>query len=171
MNEVEVLHEMGVAVGSPKIAGEPTGWKVGNGTSRLFLVLPLDVVPTYQATCRLVFRATSVNPDRDVSATLVVTLAGRDLTAWRFDWRPLHPHLNRVGSKQLKGLLVDTGIHDFASNAALGLERMQAEGLPICCPVEHEPHDYDAFVRLVCDILNVSLTEPVQSPPWSPKLF
>ena len=171
MDEAEILEEMRLAVETDKLSGEPVGWTENSGPDQLRMSLPLDVQAETKATVRLELRATRRSPDRDVSATLVVTCAGRDFRAWRMDWRPLHTHTNRLGSRQVKGLTVRTGVHDFAQNARLGLERMQTLDLPICLPHEPEPHDFDAFVRCVFDLLRISPAEPLLGPPWSPTLF
>jgi hypothetical protein len=171
MDETEVLEEMRQAVGADKLAGDPTGWASGSGRDSLILILPLDVQSPTMATTRLVLRAVSRTPDRDISASLIVTLSGRDFRAWRMDWRPIHPHVNKYGPSKWRGMSVETGIHDFACNAKLGLKRMQAQDLPICVPVDPEPHDFDAFVRFVCDRLKITITEKVLSPPWSPSFF
>lgn len=171
MDEAEILKEMRLAVEAEKLSGEPVGWRENSGPDQLRLTLPLDAGGPTRATARLEFRATRRNPDRDVSATLVVTLVGRDFRAWRMDWRPVHPHTNRVGSRDVKGLTVRTGVHDFHANARLGLKRMQTQDLPICLPFEPEPHNFDAFVRRTFDLLRVAQTEPLLDPPWSPTLF
>lgn len=172
IDEAELIDEMRLAVCSDKLAGDPTGWvSNANGHDSLIQVLPLDVQSTTTGTARLIWRAVRHCPDRDVSVTLVVTSQGRDLTAWRMDWRPHLPHTNTCGPSNLKGLTIDTGIHEFDCNARLGLKVMQSKNLPICTPVDPEPHDFDAFVRYVCKTLNVALTEQVLGPPWSPTLF
>jgi hypothetical protein len=171
VEEIEILAEMRLAVTADKLSGDPVGWDENSRPDQLRLTLPLDVQSPTKGTVRLEMRATRRSPDRDVSATLVVTLKGRDFRAWRMDWRPVHPHTNRVGSRDVKGLTVKTGIHDFEANARLGLERMQRDDLPICLPFEPDPHDFQAFVRCVLDLLRVAPTEPVLGPPWSPTLF
>lgn len=177
MEEAQILEEMRIAVTAEKNAGEPAGWVNGNGDG-LNLVLPVEIVqltedqPVTLASLRICWRAVRHNADRDVSASLIVTLQGRDYIAWRMDWRPINPHVNRVGPAALRGLTIETGIHGFAENALLGVVRMQAENLPICVPVESEPHDFDAFVRFVCAQLNVTITDGnILSPPWSATLF
>jgi hypothetical protein len=163
---------MRITLSAEKVGGEPAGWSSGPGRpDSLTLVLPLDADAPTTGTARLQLRATLGSADRDVSATLILTVAGRDLVTWRADWRPVHPHTNQVGSSALKGLEVWTGIHDFDENIRLGLQRMQSENLPICKRLEPEPHNFDAFVRKVCDILKIGLTEEILSPPWSPALF
>ena len=172
LDEASILDEMRLAVGSDKLAGDPTGWVTSeNGHDALLKVLPVEVHAPTIGTARLIWRAVRRSPDRDASVTLVTTIQGKDLTAWRMDWRPLLPHTNTCGPVRLKGLTVKTGIHEFGCNSRLGMRTMQSRNLPICVPVEPEPHDFDAFVRYVCKTLNVSLTEQVLGPPWSPTLF
>jgi hypothetical protein len=171
VDEAEILAEMRLAVVTDKLSGDPVGWNENSCPDQLRLTLPLDVQAPTKSTVRLEMRAARRSQDRDVSATLVVTLKGRDCRAWRMDWRPVHPHTNRIGSRHVKGLTVKTGIHEFEANAQLGLERMQRDDLPICLPFEPDPHDFDAFVRRVFDLLRISPTEPLLGPPWSPTLF
>ena len=171
MTEDEILEDMRRILLSDKNAGEPVGWSTGSGRDSLILTTPLEVLSPSVGTARLVLRAVRGSSDRNCSATLVVTIQGRDLRAWRMDWRPVHEHTNRCGPKELRGLVSQTGIHEFECNAGLGLARMQAEDLPLCIPLTDEPHNFDAFVRLVCAKLNIAPTEPVLSPPWSPTLF
>lgn len=177
MEEAQILDEMRLAVGAEKNAGEPAGWVNGNGDG-LNLVLPVEIVqltkdqPATLASLRICWRAVRQNVDRDVSATLILTLQGKDYVAWRMDWRPINPHMNKIGPSALRGLVIETGIHDFSVNSALGILRMQAENLPICAPIEPEPHDFDAFVRFVCATLNVTITDGrILSPPWSTRLL
>ena len=164
--EDAILAEMRAAVESQKIGREPAGW-VTDGR-QLRMIIPLDIPALTIGTANLALRAVRAAPDRDISATLVVTYKGRDFHAWRYDWLPPHPHVNLRGPPHLRGLTVETGIHDFAENAVLGLRRMHAENLPICVPVPYVPHDFDAFVREVCNILWIVPTEQVLPPPWSP---
>jgi hypothetical protein len=178
VDEAQIIEEMRVAVTAEKLAGEPAGWSAGNGNC-LILVLPVEIVPAEDAssytlaTLRIAWRAVRGNADRDVSASLIVTIQGRDYAAWRMDWRPVHPHLNQCGPKELRGLSVDTtGIHEFEHNSKLGLLQMQTKNLPVCVPVDPEPHDFDAFVRFVCSRLNVIITDgKILSPPWSTSFF
>ena len=129
------------------------------------MAVPLDVQAPTLGTARLAFRAIEKTPETDASISLIITLQGRDLLAWRMDWRPLHTHTNMCGPKDLKGLTtISTGIHDFECNAQLGLLRMQSENLPRCVPVDDEPHDFDAFVRYAFSKLRVFRTEPILGP-------
>lgn len=172
MDERVILEEMRAVLAATKIGQTPAGWSEGKRSDQLTLALPLDVHAPVLSTAHLRFRAERRHVGRNVSATLIITLAGRDLHAWRLDWRPDHPHDNKVGPWNLRGLTVEgTGIHEFEPNAWLGLEAMQAGNLPVCRPVEHDPHDFDAMVRLVCDSLQIALTEPIYSPLWSPRLL
>ena len=158
-------------VNAPKNAGEPLGWRAGNGRSdSLTMTLPLDILAESVGTARLALRAVQGRADRDCSASLIVTIQGRDLRAWRMDWRPANPHTNRCGPRALKGLESETGIHEFSCNAELGLLRMQVDDLPLCIPVTDEPHDFDAFVRYACVKLQITPLEPILSPPWSSTL-
>ena len=169
-NETAILEEMRLAVEGEKVAGEFTGWAGDSHADQMSMVLPFLVCPTLTATAQLRLRMRRSRPDRDCSATLLVTREGHDFCAWRMDWRPQTPHVNRVGPAQLRGVEVETGVHDFHLNAALGLARMHAENLPICVPVEAPPN-FSAFVRVVCDMLSITLTEAIPDPPWSPRLF
>ena len=169
-DEAFILDEMRRAVDGEKVAGEPTGWAGDTHADQMSCVAPFLALETEAATAQLVFRMRRLRPDRDCSATLVVTHQGRDFRAWRMDWRPNTSHLNRVGPADLRGADVETGVHGFADNAVYGLARMQADNLPVCRPVD-EPHDFSAFVRAVCAMLRVTLTEPIPEPPWSPRLF
>jgi hypothetical protein len=171
LKEAEILEEMRLAVVTDKLSGDPVGWMENSGPDQLRLTLPLDVQANTKATVRLEFRAARRSADRDVSATLVVTVMMRDFRAWRMDWRPVHRHTNRMGSRRVKGLTVSTGVHEFRENARLGLEKMQTFDLPICVPFDPEPHDFDAFVRCVFDLLRIAPTEPLLGPPWSPTFF
>ena len=80
-------------------------------------------------------------------------------------------HSNRCGPRSLRGIISETGIHEFEHNAALGLRRMQAENLPLCIPVDDVPHDFDAFIRYVCQSLKIAPLDQILSPPWSPSLL
>lgn len=171
MTDDEIVADMRRIVEAQKNAGEPVGWHYGRGRSAsLILSLPLNILEDTIGTGRLVLRAVQGRADRDCSATLIATIGGRDLHVWRMDWRPANPHTNRCGPSSLKGLTSSTGIHDFACNAALGLGRMQVENLPLCVPIDVEPHDFDAFVRYACSRLNITPLEPVPGPPWSSTL-
>ena len=171
MTNEEILDDMRSAFNADKNAGDPTGWAIGARPGHLSMTVPLDVQAPTLGTARLAFRAIEKTPEADSSISLIVTLQGRDLLAWRMEWRPLHTHTNMCGPKELKGLPSKTGIHDFECNAALGLLRMQTENLPLCIPVDEEPHDFDAFVRYAFDRLHVFRTEPILGPPWSATLF
>lgn len=171
MTEDETLQDMRLIFEADKNAGDPTGWRPSSGPDGLVMTLPLDVLSQTIGTAWLSFRAVQRKPEMDASISLITTLQGRDLRTWRMDWRPIHPHTNTCGPKDLRGLTSHTGIHDFPCNAKLGLLRMQAEDLPLCIPVADDPHDFDAFVRYALRQLRVSPTEPIPGPPWSATLF
>lgn len=171
MTEDDILHDMRVAFEADKNAGEPTGWRSGSHPDSLTMMVPLHVQANTIGTAWLSFRASQRSPDMDSSISLIMTIQGRDLRAWRMDWRPRHPHTNMCGPKELRGLTSHTGVHDFACNAKFGLLRMQAEDLPLCIPVTDDPHDFDAFVRYAFRMLRISQTEPILGPPWSATLF
>lgn len=170
MDADDILEEMRPAVVSDKLCGDVPGW-VGGAHDKLVMTLPLDVLATTRATTQLVLRAVRFRSDRDATATLVAMLQGRSYTAWRMDWRPTTPHRNTCGPAHLRRLTMGTGIHEFEHNARLGLGRMQRENLPVCSPVEQEPHDFAAFIRYVCDVLRIMMTDQLVEPPWAPKLF
>ncbi|MCJ2034536.1 hypothetical protein [Methylobacterium sp. J-068] len=169
-DEAAILEEMRLAVDGQKVGGEPTGWAGDAHADQMSMVLPFLSTLTQIATVRLVFRMRRSRPDRDCSATLVVTYKGADFCAWRMDWRPNAPHTNPTGPPELRGLEVETGVHDFHLNATLGLVRMHTEKMPICRPVDPPPN-FPAFARAVYAMLNITPTEPTPDPPWSPRLF
>lgn len=171
MTEDEILDDLRKILESEKASGDFEGWKERDDGDSLLLNVALDVLSETLGTARLAIRAVKSSADRDCSATLIVTIQGRDLRVWRMDWRPVHSHTNRCGGREYKGLTSWTGIHEFACNAKLGLKRMQSEDLPICVPIEDEPHDFDAFVRYVSQALKVSITDQILGPPWSRRLL
>lgn len=171
MTDDEILADMKQILESEKVSGEFPGWREREDRDSLCLNVALDILSQSIGTARLALRAVKGCLDRDCSATLITTIQGRDLRAWRMDWRPIHSHTNRCGPREYKGLVSWTGIHQFACNAKLGLERMQAEDLPICIPVDDEPHDFDAFIRYACAALKIAVTDPILGPPWSATLF
>lgn len=171
MTEEEILQDMRLAFDAEKNAGEPTGWRSGSHPDSLRMTVPLDVQAKTVGTASLLFRAVQRSPDKNASISLIATIQGRDLRAWRMDWKPIHPHTNLLGPRELRGLTSHTGIHDFECNARLGLTHMQTGDLPLCIPVEDEPHDFGAFVRYALRKLRVSQTEPILDPPWSATLF
>lgn len=170
MDDAAIIEEMRRICAAPKVAGDPAGWAPGNGDA-LVLTLPIETSEPVQSTTWIAWRTVRKALERDVSATLITTYRGKDYITWRMDWRPAQPHLNKYGPKGVRGVNVHTGIHDFALNAQLGLISMQTKNLPICIPVDQEPHNFGAFVRFVCDRLDVTLTEQILSPPWSSTLF
>ena len=171
MTDDEILADMRQIVKSEKNSGDFAGWRETENRDSLRLSVALDVLSSTIGTARLAVRAVRGSVDRDCSATLIATIQGRDLRAWRMDWRPVYSHTNRCGPRELKGLRSETGIHEFECNAKLGLERMQLDDLPLCIPVANEPHDFDAFIRCVSQALKIAFLEPILSPPWSPTLF
>jgi hypothetical protein len=171
MTEDEILEDLRKILDSEKVSGDFEGWKEREDRDSLVLNVALDVLSETVGTARLVLRAVKGSADRDCSATLIATIQGRDLRIWRMDWRPVHSHTNRCGGREHRGLTSWTGIHEFACNAKLGLERMQSEDLPICLPIEDEPHDFDAFVRHVSSALKISITDKILGPPWSLRLL
>lgn len=168
--DAQFLDIMKALVEAPKAGARPTQWTQQKGSDQVNAVLPLTLLggaQPVQATARVALRARARRRDRDVSFTLVATIRGRDMRCWRFDWRPAAPHINREGPPSLRGLSVETGIHTFDENAALGLREMQLRNLPICTPFSPEPADFKAVVTAICDSLRIELTEPIPEPPWS----
>jgi hypothetical protein len=171
MTEEEIVEDMRRILKSDKNSGDFPGWKDGSGRDALVLTLPLDVLAETVGTARSVIRCVRGSPDRDCSATLIATIQGRDLHLWRMDWKPQYSHTNRCGPRSLRGVISETGIHEFERNAALGLRRMQADNLPLCIPVDDVPHDFDAFIRYVCQSLKIAPLDQILGPPWSPSLL
>jgi hypothetical protein len=83
-------------------------------------------------------------PNRRVSFQLCADVDGKDYRIARIDWKPNVPHTNRYGEN--RGLSLYTSVHDFPENAALGLEIMQTQNLPIVCAIDPEPDDFTALL-------------------------
>ncbi|VVC56613.1 protein of unknown function [Beijerinckiaceae bacterium RH AL1] len=46
------------------------------------------------------------------------------------DWRPIHPHTNTCGPKDLRGLTSYTGIHDFRATPSLDFSGCRQKTFP-----------------------------------------
>src|SRR4051794_29740558 len=100
-DEAIILDEMRRAVEGEKVAGEPTGWVADSHADQMSCVVPFLALETNVATAQLRLRMRRSRPDRDCSASLVVSYQGHDYRSWRMDWRPTQPHTNRIGPQGL----------------------------------------------------------------------
>lgn len=109
-------------------------------------------------------------PDRHVGFQLKIDIGGKDYRIARVDWRPRSPHTNKLGPLHLRGKTVETSIHDFAENAALGLELMLSLNLPIAKPIEPEPADFNELLHYIRGNLRLENASDIPTPPWSQQL-
>lgn len=156
---------------SPKKVVHFSGWHAKqnhHGMLHALVVLEAQDRGIYGITLDLTARRGA--PDRQVSIQLCLDEA-RKLPISRVDWRPSAPHTNKRGSPLVRGLQVWTSVHSFAENAALGLEAMVTENLPIAIPLKPEPADFNELLVRVCELFQIDSLRTVETPPWAPSFF
>lgn len=146
-------------------------WTVADERGATRLTVALECNDPDLTGIELCLRTNANTPDRDVSATLVVSLADHDWRIERIDWRPRQPHTNRGGPAELMGLTVDTSIHPFEENITCGLAEMQAKNLKLAIPLTPEPKTFDELLDIVRARFHIVDKPSIPDPPWSPNLF
>jgi hypothetical protein len=93
--------------------------------------------------------------------------------AARIDWRPAKPHTNKnIGPAPYRLLVIEGSMHHrFDLNWPLGIERMLAQNLPIAVPLEPDPVDYKALLKMVGKVFKVKGLDKLAPPEWEPRMF
>lgn len=167
-DEQQILSIMLEAYEAPKIAMPPLDWKPDARNAR-YLRVPIvcDCAPRDVLGVAIVGTAWTDEPDERVTFQLIVDVDGENYRIARIDWKPRQPHTNRVGPPELLGLSALTSIHDFPENAALGLEKMQSENLPIVKAIDPEPADFNALLLYLRDTFQLENATDIPTPPWA----
>lgn len=112
-------------------------------------------------------------PDRLVTCQIEHhVISGRVVPLARIDWRPRAPHNNRgLGPRALRyKLIAGSQHHPFEFNFSLGADRMAHDNLPIAVPLDPDPEDFRALLRVVGECFRINGLEEVPEPPWEPSL-
>lgn len=167
-----ILERMQAAYEADKQALSPLDWKPDHQRERI-LRMPIvcDCSPADVIGVSIIGTAWKDDPEERVSFQLCIDVRGTDFRIARVDWRPRQPHTNRHGPPGLRGLTVDTSIHDYPENAALGLSKMQAGNLPIVKPIEPEPDDFKGLLHYLRDTFRLKNALDIPVPPWSKPLI
>lgn len=165
MTEAAILAALEAVYRADKIAIGVLDWKGDRAHPRILRIpLACDCGPEI-AGASIIGTAYRDEPNRRVSFQLCADVGGHDYRIARIDWKPPSPHTNRYG--QTRGLTLYTSIHDFPENAALGLEIMQTQNLPIVGAIDPEPHDFSALLAYLRGKFNVANAHDVPVPQWS----
>lgn len=87
----------------------------------------------------------------------------------RVDWRSLNgPHSNdrRWGPPWGGKQVPDTHIHPFELNWSSDRQRMKSSNLPIACPIEPPPNDFNKLREFAGKQFRISNIELVSAPDW-----
>lgn len=171
-SEAQVLELLQEAYDADKVALPPIDWKQDRQRSRILRVpIVCDCRSSSNLTgVSIIGTAWTDEPDARVTFQLTMDVDGNDFRIARIDWRPRQPHTNKIGPPGLRGLTAYTSIHDFPENAALGIEEMQKNNLPIVKKIDPEPPNFNellAYLRVTFKLDNAS---EIPVPPWSLQL-
>lgn len=168
----EILALMRLAYDAPKEALGALDWKADKQRERILRIpIACDCHPANVTGVSIIGSAWADEPDQRVTFQLLVDADGTEYRIARIDWRPRQPHTNKYGPDDLRGLTVETSIHDFPENSALGLEMMQSKNLPIAKPIEPGPQNFNELLDYLRGMFQLRNALDIPEPPWAPQLL